>query len=117
MTMTDPDMKALDAALAEAADHAPEVPDDLLAAVLRDAAFVQPRPVVRESLWQTVLDLIGGWPAVSGLAAAGVAGVWIGMAPPVALESAAAQILGTTQTVDLFGVDTLGGFTVEGSVE
>lgn len=118
--MTDPDMKALDAALADIADQHPQVPDALMTAVLRDAAHLQPRALVQPDpvgLWQAFLELIGGWPAVSGLAAAGVAGVWMGIAPPVALETAAAQMLGTTQVVDLFGTDTLSGFAVEGGVE
>lgn len=120
--MTDPEIKAVDAALTEAADQTPQVPDALMAAVLRDAAQLQPAPTreaapVRVSLWDSFLDLIGGWPAMGGLAAAGMAGVWLGFAPPVALEGAAAQLLGTVQTVDLLGADVLSSFDVDEVVQ
>ncbi len=61
--------------------------DDLMTRVLADAATMQPAsapiatPVVpaRRPFLQSLLAAIGGWPAVTGLATAGVAGVWIGM--------------------------------------
>lgn len=113
--MTDPEMTAVDAALDEAARVTPAVPDDLMAAVLRDAAGLQPAvaaPQVRLSLWESLMDLVGGWPAMGGLAAAGVAGVWLGAAPPIGLETAAADLFGATEAIDLFGTDILAGFDV-----
>ncbi len=113
--MTDPDAKAVDAALDEASMVRPEVPDHLMNAVMMDAARLQPRVAAampRQSLWDTFLDLIGGWPAVGGLAAAGVAGVWLGAAPPVGLESAAASLLGETEAIDLWGTDVLSSFEI-----
>lgn len=111
--MTDPDDTRIDALLRDVAATRPKVPDALMAAVLRDAARVQPAPLPRAQprpgLWQTIMDLVGGWPALGGLAAAGVAGVWLGIAPPVALEGAAAAALGLSQSVDLIGVDPLDG--------
>lgn len=119
--MTDPDMTDVEAALNDVAEMAPDVPDGLMAAVLRDAARLQPRPMVvaspTQGMWQTFLDLIGGWPAMGGLAAAGVAGVWLGIAPPLGLEAATAQLLGPTQTIDLFGTDALSGFDVTEAVQ
>ena len=107
MTMTDPDETRLDALLADVARQKPEVSDALMAAVLRDAARMQPAPApVRPGLWASLLDLIGGWPAMGGLAAAGLAGVWLGVAPPVALESATAA-LGVSQSIDLIGTGAL----------
>jgi len=104
MKMTDPDMKHLDRLLDEVAADTPEVPEALMSAVLRDAALEIPRPVApRPGVWDTLMDLVGGWPAVGGMAAAGVAGLWLGIAPPVALETATVEFLGSTQTVDLFG--------------
>ncbi|MEJ6399474.1 hypothetical protein [Yoonia sp. 208BN28-4] len=105
--MTDPKMDDLDKMLDLAARRAPPVGDDLMSRVLADAYDLQPAsqmvPKVRRSAWSSFRDLIGGWPAIGGLATAGVAGVWIGFAPPVSLENLAADLVGTTQEVDLMG--------------
>lgn len=113
--MSDPDMNAVDRLLAQTADVRPEVPDPLMAAVLRDAVDVQRAMRLRpqKGLWATVLDLIGGWPAISGLAAAGITGIWIGVAPPIGLEYVAADLIGSTEQVDLLGVDPLIQFAVD----
>ncbi len=58
------------------------------------------------------LDVIGGWPTFSGLAAATVAGLWIGVAPPAALSDLSAGIWGATIEVPLFESDVFAG--VEG---
>ncbi len=110
--MTDRDQIELDNLLAQTALMKPVVPQDLMARVMIDAEQVQPRSndVARRGIWASVLDMIGGWPGVGGLALAGVAGLWIGVAPPVGLESMATTVLGSTQTVDLFGGDMLGNF-------
>ncbi|MEL6570853.1 MAG: hypothetical protein AAFQ64_04285 [Pseudomonadota bacterium] len=113
--MTEPENKSVDALLDEAASQMPEVPAHLMAAVMLDAARLQPTKAIvapRPNLWDSFLDLIGGWPAMGGLAAAGLAGVWIGFAPPATLEAATAQILGSSQTIDLFGGDALSSFDV-----
>ena len=113
--MSDRDLKALDDLFAQATDTQPDVPDALMAAVLRDAVDVQRsmRSAPPKGLWATLLEVIGGWPAVSGLAAAGITGLWIGVAPPVSLETAAAGLIGSTQQVDLFGTDPLSQFAVD----
>lgn len=115
--MSDAKQNAVDQALTQAAKVKPDVPDDLMAAVLRDAARLQPGPAMAKApqpgLWDALLDMIGGWPALSGVAAAGVAGVWIGVAPPAGLEALAYDTFGLTQTVDLLGADTLAGFAEE----
>jgi hypothetical protein len=78
------------------------VPDpsaDLMARVLEDAHALMPTPVgrmARTPLWQQIVDGLGGWSAVGGLVAAGVAGLAIGLG-----------------AVDATGVDALwplGGF-------
>lgn len=111
--MTDPTMKRLDGLLDEVASHRPDVPDALMSAVLRDAALAMPRPAPRPGWREILMDMVGGWPAVGGMAAAGVAGLWLGIAPPVALETATVELFGTTETVDLFGPDPLSVFAVE----
>lgn len=108
--MTDPEMKKLDDLLGHVADVTPQVSDDFMARVLADAAALQPVAYAlpaRQNRWANLLDVIGGWPALSGLATAGIVGVWMGAAPPIGLETLAADLMGTTQSVDLLG-DTLG---------
>ncbi len=75
---------------------------DLLARVLSEAESLQvadPARVVspqRRSLWAAVIAAVGGWPALSGVAMAGAAGVWIGVAS------------GTSLMEDTLGLDIFG---------
>lgn len=74
---------------------------DLLARVLSEAESLQvaePAPVPQQcrSLWTAVVAAVGGWPALSGVAMAGVTGVWIGVAA------------GTTLMEDTLGLDIYG---------
>lgn len=115
--MTDPKDDMLDDLFAEARVVSPEVSDDLMTRVLADAAASQriepPRPEVQGGAWGRLLDMIGGWPAASGLAAATIAGVWIGIAPPAAVEELTAGLLGDTVTISLVAdsdLFDLGGF-------
>ncbi|MEM7731958.1 MAG: dihydroorotate dehydrogenase [Pseudomonadota bacterium] len=66
--------------------------DDLMARVLADAdarqaAFMAPPVARRQPVLVRFMALIGGWPSMAGLATAGLAGVWIGMAQPALLVS------------------------------
>lgn len=110
--MTDPDRNDLDDLLRKAAQYQPDVPADLMARVLIDADHMQPKQVVPRAngFWTTMLDMIGGWPAAGSIAMAGAAGVWIGLTPPVALENVTTAVLGSSQTIELFGEDTLARF-------
>jgi len=70
--------------------QAPEPSPDLLARVLADAeaAQAQPvarRPVPRSGLWTRIAQGLGGWPGLTGLGAAALAGLWIGLAMPATL--------------------------------
>lgn len=111
--MTDPAHNHLDDLLNQVAQQEPPVPSDLMARVLIDADYVQPRMITAKTngIWGTLLDMIGGWPAVGGIAMAGVAGLWIGVAPPSGFDTIAWDLLGETQTVDLFGSDALSSFS------
>jgi hypothetical protein len=111
--MTDPDQTQIDKMLAQAAAQRPPVPSDLMARIMIDAVQTQVRAdaPTTTGIWRSMLELIGGWPSVGGLAMAGIAGVWIGIAPPLGLEGMATTVLGSTQTIDLFGGDTLGNFS------
>lgn len=99
MTQNDaPQMQDLDALLKQASDAPVELPAGLAARVLADAQMVQlhPRvsPLSRPSIWAQAMDMLGGWPAVSGLAAATCAGFWIGVSPPQSVPDAGALLLG-----------------------
>jgi len=80
------------------------VPDTLMARVLADAAQVQaaraavPARRAAPGRWQRLVWALGGHGALAGLAAAGLAGVWIGFAQPVGLPY-------LTETVELIPGD------------
>ncbi|SEW25401.1 hypothetical protein SAMN04488515_1857 [Cognatiyoonia koreensis] len=80
---------------------------DLRARVLANAVVARtPERRSTGQLWPGFLALLGGWPALGGVAAAGVAGLWVGLAPPAAVESLAADVFGTTTSVSfLSGFD------------
>lgn len=73
-------------------EEAPALSDSFMAALLQDAAQVQPQvmPLAPERptrpFWKELVMQIGGWPALAGMATATVAGVWIGFAAPDQLE-------------------------------
>lgn len=100
----------LDALLAEAAATPTKPSEALSARILADATAMQrPLPVQRGTasrkrfgLWRWVTDLfagLGGGPAVAGLSLAGVAGLFLGVADPVALQSITALLSSDTTMV------------------
>jgi hypothetical protein len=112
MTMTNPNDDMLDDLFAQARAQPPGSPsDDLIARVLADAAGVQPAPsahvISQPGLWSRIMDTIGGWPALGGLAAATVAGIWVGVAPPTPVSDLTAHLMGDVVTVDLFSATLL----------
>lgn len=116
MKMTPEDDKMLDATFAQmregSSDIAPS--DGLLDRIMMDAdatlaAPVAPRTRAKPSLGAMLLDVIGGWPSFGGLAAATVAGLWIGVSPPDALSDFSAGYLGSTVEVPLFETDLYAG--------
>jgi hypothetical protein len=111
MTMTNPNDDMLDDLFAQARETAPAPSDDLMARVLADAGMAQPvagaPDVVRPGLGARLLDMIGGWPAVSGLAAATVAGIWVGVAPPSSVEDLTATLIGDEVSISLFSTDLI----------
>jgi hypothetical protein len=109
MTKSDDDM--IDALFAQARTQSPAVPDDLMARVLADAADMLVHSVAapKPRIWPAFLELIGGWPSVGGLAMAGVAGIWVGLAPPASVTTWAADLIGSPVSIDLLS-DTSGYF-------
>lgn len=107
--MTDEKDDMLDDILGKARRQTPQPDDALMARVLADAAQVAAsrRRVRRPGYWAQWADALGGWPAVAGLAAATIAGIWVGVAPPASVENLAAAVLGDTVAVSFFALDTV----------
>lgn len=95
------DMSDVDALFASAREVPPQMPKNLEQAILRDAAQVQARRLETQTqarsgqgatperglhrIWRQFSAAIGGWPALGGLAAASLVGLWVGVAPPAFL--------------------------------
>ena len=85
----------LDAFFAAARRHPADPSPDFMARLLADAATAQagagdarpslvPRPALSPGgLWRQLREMLGGWPAQGGLAAAGLAGLALGLALPL----------------------------------
>ncbi|MFK7938821.1 MAG: hypothetical protein AB8B82_05540 [Roseovarius sp.] len=94
----------LEALFESARTHAPAPSAALMARVSTDAHAQQgaatahpvPVPVSAPGLWSQIWQGLGGWPAVSGLATATCAGIWLGVYPPQTMAG---------MTEGLFGVD------------
>ena len=126
-TMTDhhdhnKDPDGLDAFFDAARRTTPRLSDEALARMTSQALSVQAdvtrsmavaRPERRPGILSQLLAVLGGWPAMAGLATAGVAGLWIGAVPPAGLVNLAASVgaLGSAAEDDLYLVDALPGFT------
>ena len=104
----------LEAAFDAARSSRPEPSPDLMARVLADAQAVQAEqrpapaaPAPRGYLRQ-FLEALGGWPAVAGLSAAGVAGVWLGLGPVAGVSDTVASYLGLS-AAPAYSVDVMPG--------
>lgn len=108
------DADGLEAMFAAAKGAAPAPGPDLMARVQADALREMPVPQARVAPRPglgAVLRALGGWPAVSGLAAATVAGIWIGASPPDALSDTLGTVLGlSAEASESYGLDPLGSF-------
>jgi len=111
MMMTNPNDDMLEDILAQARGLTAAPSDDLMARVLAEADAVQPDPSTvsapQTGFWARMMDAIGGWPAVSGLAAATIAGIWIGIAPPSSVQDLAATMAGDEVSISLFSTDLM----------
>lgn len=111
--MTHPNDDLIDALFAQAreTDHVPS--DDLMARVLGDAGAVQdswhhaPDVAPQPGLWARFLDAVGGWPSVSGLAAATIAGIWVGVVQPASVADVTATLVGDEVSFALFPTETV----------
>ncbi|SIO57292.1 hypothetical protein SAMN05444722_3708 [Rhodovulum sp. ES.010] len=96
--LTDEDLETLFEA-GRAARPAP--PDALLARVMDDAITEAGGrsagvigPVPRRGVLAGLVTGLGGWPALGGLATAGVVGLWIGYVAPGGIDTVRAAMLG-----------------------
>ena len=104
MSKTGKPDEELDAMFAAARAQAPKPDADFLARVLGDAESVQDGFAVKAAAvrakpapfsgLRSVFAALGGWPAVAGLGAAAVTGLWIGVAPPEGLSMRAQMVWG-----------------------
>lgn len=112
MMMTNPNDDMLDDLFAQARSVNPVPSDALLTRVIADADAAQPRraavSVARPGILARILEAIGGWPAASGLAAATVAGIWVGVAPPASVQDITAAMMGDELSISLFATDLIG---------
>ncbi|MCU9838486.1 hypothetical protein OEZ49_11975 [Ruegeria sp. WL0004] len=112
----------LDELLVAARFSRQDIPDDLVGRILTDADRIQtnryagPRAVAERrepGLWRQLLNSLGGWPGLGGMAAACATGVWIGMFPPDILPDPSDLVFQTQSDGELLGyyglVDVLGG--------
>lgn len=85
------DDQELDAVFAAAAQNPPTMSADLFARIVQDAkgvsadavaATVPATPSEPTGFFAALIETIGGWRGVAGLATATLAGVWIGVAQP-----------------------------------
>lgn len=81
----DHDHDALETFFDAARNTAPPPSESMLARILADADQVRTTPRhqwASRPLTARLRDLLGGWPAMAGLATAAMAGLWIGAALP-----------------------------------
>ena len=86
-----------------------DLPAGLAARMLADAGRVQAswNEIGQEGVagatgrWRQLLALLGGWPAMGGLATACAAGVWLGIAPPDFLPDPVGLVAEQSSSVNL----------------
>ncbi len=107
----------LEAFFDDAKKSAPDVPDGLMARIMADAQAETDRRVqiasaaAPKSVWAQILGAVGGWPALAGLSAATLTGVWIGLNPPAAVGNTLSQVMGQDgAAVSDYMFDPISGF-------
>lgn len=117
MTEERDEFDPLETALRDARRDAPQPSAGLMAKVLDDAmgvqaGFAEPMvATVRTGVIAQLFRVLGGWPSAAGLSMAGLAGLWIGISPPVALQSVTMGYLGpdtSAYLIDTSAEDVLG---------
>lgn len=106
----------LDAFFSAARDDRIGMPAGLAERMRADAAMVQAgfgRPVIADEpqrrsggLLSQLWGALGGWPALSGMAVAGAAGIWLGVAPPNFLPDPLNVVMQQGQQADVDVLDS-----------
>lgn len=99
----------LDEYFASAKKDIAAAPDDLISKILADAEVMQQEfaaktPVAapaQAGLFTRMIEALGGWPSMAGLATASLAGVWIGVSAPAGLEGVAQALVGADVATDV----------------
>lgn len=117
MTDDSENMSDLDAFFQAGRQEAPDPSAALMSRIMGDIDMVAdereaPVPQTpKKRLFARLLEGLGGWPAVSGMATAGIVGIVVGVSPPDAIsEFTSAYVNGTT---DLYLVDQYDSFGFE----
>jgi hypothetical protein len=107
----------LDDLFATAKTETPMPSGDFMLQMQQLALDAQPMPhrapEPKQGVFAQILGALGGWPAVAGLAAATVAGVWIGAVSPETMTNSMSGLLGTSSELydsDATFADPLSGF-------
>lgn len=82
--MSDTEKTELDALFAAAREEQPALSDPLTDRILADAAAWQPKPLAKSppGIVAQLIEMLGGWPALGGLATATMAGLYFGFVQP-----------------------------------
>ena len=92
--LSDPELETLFQA---GRDAAPVPSEALMARIMADAEAETlrraPSPAPARRALGRILDALGGWPAMAGLATATLAGVWLGFVAPDRLNTLAGGLL------------------------
>jgi hypothetical protein len=92
----------LEAFFQTARANAPGLPAPLAARIAADAERLLPAQRARPAAWLAAATAaLGGWRPLAGLAAAGIAGLWVGIAPPAPLADLAGAVLDDPVELDL----------------
>jgi len=89
MTEQRDDTATLETVLGDLRGQTTPLPDDLFARIMADATAVDAHRAVaplKPGWFAGFGAMLGGWPSMAGLATAAVAGLWIGVVQPVALD-------------------------------
>ena len=111
--MTPDDDKQLESTFAKIRAEDVPLSEGLMDQIMMDADSVlagqapAASAATQPGLWDSLLDAIGGWPSFSGLAAATVAGLWIGVALPDAVTNVTDVFWGGTFEVPVLDGDLL----------
>ena len=106
----------LDDYFVAARQTAPQPSADLMRRVMADALAAQDAALAprrsglqhkRPGIWAQLREALGGWPAMGGLAMAGVMGLVIGIAAPGGLSDLTTAVLAPANMQDIYLVDLM----------